>query len=256
MDIYAAQHVFGRGRNSTASISRWRRASVSQAGERALRRALGPGFEVQTPAARGQSFQSMLRIYRLMLRFSSVAALVVGMFIIYNAFAIAVTQRRGEIGHPARARRDAAADRGALPRRSCLGGLVRIRARRRGRPRARREWWRGRRGAARASGLVGVSQGAISVAIEPWLIALAMVIGVVTSTMAAALPARNGGARRSGQGAAEGPRRRCRRHGTSRARAIAAACSRSSGAFCSPRRRRSAAVLSRLPVRAWRPRCC
>ena len=33
-----------------------------------------------------------------MLHFSSAFALIVGMFLIYNAFAIAVTQRRGEIG--------------------------------------------------------------------------------------------------------------------------------------------------------------
>ncbi len=59
---------------------------------------LGSGFEVQSPATRGQGFQSLMRIYRFMLHFSSAFALIVGMFLIYNAFAIAVTQRRGEIG--------------------------------------------------------------------------------------------------------------------------------------------------------------
>jgi putative ABC transport system permease protein len=98
MDIYAAQHVFGRGR-------KFDRIDVAVAGgyeiraaQAAIQRLLGPGFQVQPPAARGQGFRSLLRIYNFKLRFSSAFALVVGMFIIYNAFSIAVTQRRSEIG--------------------------------------------------------------------------------------------------------------------------------------------------------------
>src|SRR4030095_5036234 len=37
-------------------------------------------------------------IYNFILKFSSLFALVVGMFIIYNSFSIAVVQRRSEIG--------------------------------------------------------------------------------------------------------------------------------------------------------------
>ena len=98
MDIYAAQHVFGRGRRfDRVDVALAPGVSIDE-GRRALREALGPGFEVQTPGARGQSFESLLRIYHLMLRFSSVYALVIGLFMIYNAFATAVTQRRSEIG--------------------------------------------------------------------------------------------------------------------------------------------------------------
>jgi putative ABC transport system permease protein len=188
MDIYAAQHVFGRGRRfDRIDIALAPGASV-EAGDRALRGALGAGFEVQTPAARGQSFSSLLRIYRLMLRFSSVAALVIGMFMIYNSFAIAVAQRRKEIGI-LRALGATRRQIGALfLGESILGGVVGsalgvvagyalsgVVAGRAGQFLER---------------LVGVNQGAISVTIEPWLIVLAMVIGVVTSTIAAAGPAR------------------------------------------------------------------
>ena len=40
----------------------------------------------------------MLAAYSMMVSISSLFALFIGMFIIYNSFAIAVTQRRSEIG--------------------------------------------------------------------------------------------------------------------------------------------------------------
>src|SRR5262249_54144436 len=63
-----------------------------------LREALGPGFEVEPPSGRGQQFEAMLSAYSMMVGISSLFALFIGMFIIYNAFSIAVTQRRSEIG--------------------------------------------------------------------------------------------------------------------------------------------------------------
>jgi putative ABC transport system permease protein len=59
---------------------------------------LGPGFQVETPGSRGQQFESMAAIYRMSANITSLFALFIGMFIIYNTFAIAVTQRRAEIG--------------------------------------------------------------------------------------------------------------------------------------------------------------
>src|SRR5581483_3599734 len=41
---------------------------------------------------------AMLAAYSMMVGISSLFALFIGMFIIYNSFAIAVTQRRSEIG--------------------------------------------------------------------------------------------------------------------------------------------------------------
>ena len=220
MDIYAAQHVFGRGRRFDRIDIALAPGVTVEAGGQALRAALGTGFEVQTPAARGQSFSSLLRIYRLMLRFSSVAALVIGMFIIYNSFAIAVTQRRKEIGI-LRALGATRRQIGALfLGESFLGGLV-------GSALGVAAGYAlsgvvaGRAGQF-LEGLVGVSQGAITVGIEPWLIALAMGIGVVTSTLAAAWPARTAAAvdpvKALQKGLAQLPSARA-----SRVRAIAAA---------------------------------
>ena len=98
MDIYAAQHVFGRGRRfDRIDVALTPGTSLRQ-GQAALETLLGPAFEVQPPSTRGESFQSLLRVYRFALYFSSAFAVVVGMFIIFNAFSIAVTERRGEIG--------------------------------------------------------------------------------------------------------------------------------------------------------------
>ena len=98
MDIYAAQHVFGRGRRFDRIDVALTPGTSLHDGRAALETLLGPAFEVQPPSTRGESFQSLLRVYRFALYFSSAFAVVVGMFIIFNAFSIAVTERRGEIG--------------------------------------------------------------------------------------------------------------------------------------------------------------
>ena len=67
-------------------------------GRAAIERALGPGFEVAPPSARGQQFESICAVYSISMNITSVFALFIGMFIIYNSFPIAVTQRRSEIG--------------------------------------------------------------------------------------------------------------------------------------------------------------
>jgi len=98
MDIYAAQKVFGRGRRfDRIDIGLGAGVSLEQ-GEAALRRALGAGLTVEPPSTRGRQFEALLSIYTLAVNVSSLFAIFVGMFIIYNSFSIAVTQRRGEIG--------------------------------------------------------------------------------------------------------------------------------------------------------------
>jgi len=67
-------------------------------GRAALRSALGAGYEIEPPAGRGEQFESLISAYSLTLNISSAFALCIGVFIIYNAFSIAVTQRRTEIG--------------------------------------------------------------------------------------------------------------------------------------------------------------
>jgi putative ABC transport system permease protein len=98
MDIYAAQYMFGRGRTFDRIDVGLQEGATLEEGEREISALVGPGFDVQPPAARGRQFESMLASYALMASVSSSFALLIGIFIIYNAFAIAVSERRTEVG--------------------------------------------------------------------------------------------------------------------------------------------------------------
>ena len=189
MDIYAAQKMFGRGRKfDRIDLAVVPGRSIAQA-EEELRALLGPGFQVDPPSGRGQQFEQMLAAYSIMVSVSSVFALFIGMFIIYNSFAIAVTERRSEIG----ILRALGATRGQIRRlflgESAITGLVGSLA--------------GlgfgvliARGIAASIGTLindvyGVAQHADEVAASPQLLGWALVIGVATSIVAALIPARN-----------------------------------------------------------------
>ncbi|MGB6945452.1 MAG: ABC transporter permease, partial [Bryobacteraceae bacterium] len=96
MDVYAAQKVFGRGRKFDRIDLAVKEGTNLGAVKTKLEALLGPGFQVQEPSARAQQFDSISRVYTLTANVSSVFALFIGMFIIYNTFQIAVTQRRAE----------------------------------------------------------------------------------------------------------------------------------------------------------------
>lgn len=97
MDIYAAQKVFGRGRRFDR-IDIAVKEGVSVEACQAKLRALLPGFEVESPGARGSQFEALSRVYAMSANLTSAFALFIGMFIIFNTFSIAVMQRRTEIG--------------------------------------------------------------------------------------------------------------------------------------------------------------
>jgi putative ABC transport system permease protein len=188
MDIYAAQHVFGRGRRFDRIDLAVAEGTGVEATRAKLQALLGPGFEVEPPATRGQAFESLLRIYRFMLTFSSAFAVLVGMFIIYNAFAIAVTQRRGEIG----LLRALGATRGEVSRlfvaESLLVGAVGTAA-----GLALGQATAGavaRAAAALLQGVYGVAASEVDAAPTPGIAGLAFAVGLLTSALAAALPAR------------------------------------------------------------------
>ncbi len=98
MDIYAAEMIFGRGRKFDRIDLAVREGESIQEVAQRLQSALGPGFQVESPSARGQHFEAVSRAFSMVINMTSLFALLIGMFIIYNAFAIAVTQRRAEIG--------------------------------------------------------------------------------------------------------------------------------------------------------------
>src|SRR4029077_146508 len=98
MDIYAAQKMFGRGRKfDRIDVGVTPGRTIAQT-EEELQTLVGPGFQVEPPSGRGQQFEAMLAAYSMVLNISSLFALFIGMFIIYNSFAIAVSERRSEIG--------------------------------------------------------------------------------------------------------------------------------------------------------------
>ena len=189
MDIYAAQKMFGRGRKFDRVDLALKPGYTIATAEQQLGALLGPGFQVEPPSGRGQQFEAMLAAYSMMVGISSLFALFIGMFIIYNSFAIAVTQRRSEIGilrALGATRRQIrwlflgeSAVTGLI---GSLGGLafgVLI-----------------ARGIAASIGTLisdvyGVAQHADELSTSPGLLALALAIGIGTSIVAAAIPARN-----------------------------------------------------------------
>jgi putative ABC transport system permease protein len=189
MDIYAAQQVFGRGRRfDRIDVKLTDGLSVEQ-GKAAIQKALGVGFDVESPSARGQQLEATLAVYAISMNVSSVFALFIGMFIIYNAFSIAVTQRRSEIGILRALGAGRRQIRNLFLVESAIGGLI------------------GSIGGiglgilmARAmvgsissmlEGIYGVAERADEVSADPRLLGTALAIGMVTSMVAAWLPARS-----------------------------------------------------------------
>src|SRR5204863_1559888 len=189
MDIYAAQQVFGRGRRFDRIDLKLKEGTPVDRGRIAIQSAVGSGFDVESPSARGQQLESTLAVYAISMNVSSVFALFIGMFIIYNSFSIAVTQRRSEIGilralgAPRHQIRNLflveSAVSGVIG--SILGIILGIIG-------------------ARAmvgtisgmlEGIYGVAERAEEVSADPRLLGGALAIGVFTSMMAAWLPARN-----------------------------------------------------------------
>jgi putative ABC transport system permease protein len=189
MDVYAAQKVFGRGRKFDridVAVKDNERTDVMRA---RLQGVLGPGFQVESPSARGQQFESISRIYELTANITSVFALFIGMFIIYNTFQIAVTQRRSEIGIlralGATRRQIQMLFLGESAVTGLLGsiagllmGILIARA------------MTGYIGAVLGE-LYGIAQKANEISTNPALMIFAVVLGLITSVIAAFIPARN-----------------------------------------------------------------
>jgi putative ABC transport system permease protein len=98
MDIYSAQFVFNRGRNFDR-IDMMTDPTISlQEVQARLRQQLPSGFEIERPASRGEELEKTVAAMREGLTITSFVALLVGVFIIFNSFSIAVNQRWKEIG--------------------------------------------------------------------------------------------------------------------------------------------------------------
>jgi putative ABC transport system permease protein len=188
MDIYAAQKMFGRGQLfDRIDLALKPGRTVAEATQE-LQALLGPAFQVGPPAQRAQQFETMIASFAAMMGACSLFALFIGMFIIYNSFAIAVTQRRSEIG----ILRALGATRrqirwlflGESAVTGFIGSLLGLAV-----------------GTALAGSIAaavsavisdtfGVAQETSVVSMSPMVLASAVAIGVVTSVVAALVPAR------------------------------------------------------------------
>jgi putative ABC transport system permease protein len=189
MDIYAAQHVFGRGRTFDRIDLALQDGVSLDAGRAAVERAVGPGYQVEPPGSRSQQYESVLQVYSISMTVSSLFALFIGMFIIYNSFAIAVTQRRADIGILRALGATRAQIRTLFLTESAVLGLA------------------GSAlgcvaGFALARGLVGPIGGMLegvfgyaqvpeAIAVTPALVGFSIAVGVATSLVAALIPARS-----------------------------------------------------------------
>jgi len=189
MDIYAAEKMFGRGpRFDRIDVALQDGVSLDE-GQRKLEALLGPGFEVQPPSSRGEQFEATSRIYSVASNITSVFALFIGMFIIYNTFGIAVTQRRGEIG----ILRALGATRGQIRTLflaesaltglagtifGILAGLLLARA------------MAGYIGGF-LQDIYGVAQSTGEISLDPTILGVAVAMGLLTSLAAAVIPARS-----------------------------------------------------------------
>ncbi len=187
MDLYAAQAILGRGRTiDRIDVGLVEGVSLDQ-GREALEKLLGPGFQVEPPAARGRQLDSLLRVYSITVDICSLFALLIGMFIIYNSFAVAVAERRYEIGVLRALGARQAQIRALFLGESAVAGLAGSGL-----------------GVAAGIGMAQVMAGYITVVLEgmygvaervqevaaqPWLIAAAVAAGTVTSMAAALAPA-------------------------------------------------------------------
>lgn len=189
MDIYAAEKVFGRGRKfDRIDIALAGGVTLDQATAK-LEALLGPGFQVEPPSSRGQQFEATSKIYSLASNITSLFALFIGMFIIYNTFAIAVTQRRSEIGILRALGATRRQIRTLFLAESAMTGLIGTLA-------------GVVFGLALAHGMAGyigglltqvygVAQTAGAIELDPLILGAAIAMGMITSLVAAAIPARN-----------------------------------------------------------------
>ena len=98
MDVFNAQFVFGRGNNfDRIDLMNEPETTVEEL-QRRLRERLPAGLEIERPSSRGQGLESAVKGMNIGMTVTSLIALLVGMFIIFNTFSISVNQRWKEIG--------------------------------------------------------------------------------------------------------------------------------------------------------------
>ncbi len=98
MDIYAAQIAFGKeGRIDRIDVSILPGENLDTVKER-ISAALPKGYTIDTPRERSRQVELTLMRFRKSMKLVGLMALLVGMYLIYNAVSISVVHRRKETG--------------------------------------------------------------------------------------------------------------------------------------------------------------
>ncbi len=98
MDYPAAQMAFGKeGRIDRIDVSLLRGEEIDKVRER-IRQALPEGYAVVTPEGRTRQVEMLVSRFQKNINLISFIAVIVGMYLIYNAVSISVVQRRKETG--------------------------------------------------------------------------------------------------------------------------------------------------------------
>jgi len=141
---------------------------------------------LKTPEEQNQSLQSAMSGMQIAFSLNGVAALVVGMFLMYNALAVTVAERRHEIG----ILRSVGATRGQVHRLlAAEAGLLGLIGSLLGLPLG---WWLATLGLGPLQGIVEENFTKIqahSVELDPVLLIAAVIVGVATAILAGLIPA-------------------------------------------------------------------
>jgi putative ABC transport system permease protein len=97
-DVYSAQTLFGRGRNFDRLEVRLLTGVSIAEGTATLSGVLGPAYRVETPDRRSENLERIISNFIAGFNISSIIALGIGTFLIFNAFHVAVNRRRRDIG--------------------------------------------------------------------------------------------------------------------------------------------------------------
>jgi putative ABC transport system permease protein len=98
MDIDGARMTFGKENKTDRIDIVTKDGTDTEAVAAAIREKLGPGYEVERPATRSVAMERLVKSFQVMLTFFSTLALLVGLFLVTNSVAMAVAERKKEIG--------------------------------------------------------------------------------------------------------------------------------------------------------------
>ena len=97
MDLYAAQHVFGRRGYFDRVDVAVRQSTSVEACRTALAQRLGSHLKVEPPLSRGRRTEALSTTYKFLVQTSALLGMLVSMFLVHHASATAVAQREREI---------------------------------------------------------------------------------------------------------------------------------------------------------------